>query len=657
MKAVAIVGLGPRGTAVLERLVENARLTNGEQTVVHVYDDQFPGAGAVWHPRQSPQLLMNTVTSQVTLFTDETVECSGPIVPGPSMYEWIADGHASRYVDTENALRSELTHLGADDYPSRALYGMYLSWVFERTVDRAPDHMRIEIHKSRVVSLDRCDGYWLLADDSHAEVAAEEVVLALGHLPSKPDAKGQEIAKFAAAQGLTYIPPANPADIDLSAVPGQAPVIIRGLGLCFFDYLGLLTTGRGGQFHNRNGSLEYIPSGREPYIHAGCRRGIPHHARGTNQKGVSERHIPRFLTTPKIDQLARAAQVSGPLDFMGDVWPLISAEVEFAYTSALLVNAGAPLDEAGEAQLVEALLAAPQEKASIFKGLGVPEDQVWDWTSILHPCRNAPTRNHRRFTEWLAQYLGNDISHARGGNVQNPVKTGVDALRDLRNEVRQVIDHGTLAAHSYRDHVTAWYTPMNAYLSIGPPVHRVEELLALIKAGVVSIAGPDFTVDPDLSGAFSAYSPLIPDSRQSAEVLIEARLPDNHANTTADALVEQLLSSGTVRQHVLTRGHIQHRTGSIDITTRPYRVVSEEGNAQAGLYAFGVTTEGVHWATAAGVRPGVGSVILTDADAIARSALGLDEDAATVSNASDELGKSHGSDGFEASCGTSCVGV
>jgi len=34
-----------------------------------------------------------------------------------------------------------------------------------------------------------------------------------------------------------------------------------------------------------------------------------------------------------------------------------------------------------------------------------------------------------------------------------------------------------------------------------------------------------------------------------------------------------------------------------------------------------VPTESVHWVTAAGIRPGVNSVILGDADAIARSSL------------------------------------
>jgi hypothetical protein len=48
---------------------------------------------------------------------------------------------------------------------------------------------------------------------------------------------------------------------------------------------------------------------------------------------------------------------------------------------------------------------------------------------------------------------------------------------------------------------------------------------------------------------------------------------------------------------------------------------------------FGVPTEGAHWATAAGARPGVNSVMLGDADAISLSVLALTAQAATTTGA------------------------
>ncbi|MFF3144277.1 FAD/NAD(P)-binding protein, partial [Streptomyces sp. NPDC057927] len=84
--ALAVVGAGPRGTSVLERLCASAPelLPPGARLTVHMVDPSPPGPGRVWRTAQSPHLLMNTVASQVTLFTDDSVDCSGPVRPGPS---------------------------------------------------------------------------------------------------------------------------------------------------------------------------------------------------------------------------------------------------------------------------------------------------------------------------------------------------------------------------------------------------------------------------------------------------------------------------------------------------------------------------------------------------------------------------------------------
>lgn len=109
--ALAIIGAGPRGTSALERVCASAKefLPPGSHLTVHVVDPSPPGAGRVWRTGQSSELMMNTVTSQVTLYTDDTVTCSGPICPGPSLYEWTDD-----------------PSLGPDDYATRAQYGHYL---------------------------------------------------------------------------------------------------------------------------------------------------------------------------------------------------------------------------------------------------------------------------------------------------------------------------------------------------------------------------------------------------------------------------------------------------------------------------------------------------------------------------------------------------
>lgn len=162
VKSIAIIGLGPRGTSVLERITENARRDAEGSVEVHVFDATIPGAGAVWDPTQSPLLLMNTVTSQVSLFTDGSVECEGPIVRGPSMYSWIAQGLADEFVSPYAELSQEIARLGADDYPSRALHGVYLQWVFERIRATVPQHLSLHLHSTRVEQMDPQGQSWIV---------------------------------------------------------------------------------------------------------------------------------------------------------------------------------------------------------------------------------------------------------------------------------------------------------------------------------------------------------------------------------------------------------------------------------------------------------------------------------------------------------------
>ncbi|WP_258933841.1 hypothetical protein [Nesterenkonia pannonica] len=55
--------------------------------------------------------------------------------------------------------------------------------------------------------------------------------------------------------------------MDLDALPAAAPILVRGMGLNFFDLMIAVTVGRGGRFRTRPGAapgqqLEYIASGR-----------------------------------------------------------------------------------------------------------------------------------------------------------------------------------------------------------------------------------------------------------------------------------------------------------------------------------------------------------------------------------------------------------
>ncbi|MEU9853609.1 FAD/NAD(P)-binding protein [Streptomyces sp. NPDC047974] len=633
---LCLVGAGPRGLSVLERLCANERGASAHRAVtVHVVDPYRPGAGRVWQAGQSRVLLMNTVASQVTVFTDASVEMDGPVEPGPSLYAWartLDAGHGE-------AVLAEARRLGPDDYPTRAFYGRYLEDVFARVVSGAPSHVRVRVHRARAVGLrERAEdgAQQVVLSDGRVLDGLDAVVLSQGHVPTEVSAAERQLSRRARARGLLHVLPANPADLDLSDVRSGETVLVRGLGLNFFDHMALLTVARGGRFDRVGERLVYRPSGREPRIVAGSRRGIPYHARGANEKGAHGRHEPRVLTEKVVAALRERAVDGERVHFGTDLWPLISREVESVYYGALLAARGR---EAEREEFVGRFVSLPEgtgaagPTAELLDAYGIAPDERWDWDRILRPHGDGEFADRAEFRRWMLGHLRQDVREARAGNVSGPLKAALDVLRDLRNEVRLALDHGGLDGHSYRDQVEGWYTPLNAFLSIGPPPSRIEELIALIEAGVLDLIGPGMRVRvDDTAGAFVAESDGVADDPVRARVLVEARLPEPDLRRTRDPLLRGLLATGQCRPFRIPGAcGTSYETGGLEVTERPYHLVDAYGRSHPRRFAYGVPTEAVHWVTAAGIRPGVNSVTLGDSDAIARAVLALTPAAADAS--------------------------
>ncbi|MFD3775774.1 lyase family protein [Streptomyces sp. NPDC058612] len=302
----------------------------------------------------------------------------------------------------------EARSLGPDSYPSRALYGWYLMWVFDRLVESAPAHIAVMPYVQAAVSLAAApDGSQTVTlTDGTLLSDVDAVVLALGHLDMPLTAEEQELASFAESNGLAYVPTGNPAEAALQAVsPGQH-VALRGMGLNFFDHMALLSVGRGGSFHRCDGALRYRRSGREPVMFAGSRRGVPYHARGANQKGVAGRVRPLFLTEAVIASLRARREAGEPVGFLRDLWPLIDREVRAVYYRALiarhsgLYEADAFLTEFAKLPLDGAQPA--EADALLLERFGVGSDLRWDWADITRPYGDRQFASSEEFRHWSA---------------------------------------------------------------------------------------------------------------------------------------------------------------------------------------------------------------------------------------------------------------
>ncbi|MER8183469.1 FAD/NAD(P)-binding protein [Kitasatospora sp. NPDC094015] len=629
---ICIIGAGPRGLSVLERICANERRSPSRRAVtVHVVDPSAPGAGQVWRTDQSRHLLMNTVASQITVYTDDSVHVDGPIEPGPTLYEWAKSLTGESGHDAPTL--AEAAALGPNTYPTRAFYGAYLHDSFRRVVAGAPGHVTVRVHASRAVAMADTHGITggpqgVRLEDGTRLNRLTAIVLAQGHVPARLTPREAKTASLARIHHLTYLTPANPADLDVGVVaPGQA-VLVRGLGLNFFDHMALFTLGRGGRFVEQDGRLVYRPSGLEPKLYASSRRGIPYHARGENEKGAYGRYFPRLLTAELISGLRRRAEDGERVHFGTDLWPLIAREVESVYYATLLDSLGRGAERE---DFTTRYLAAerPEDRTEVLDGFDLPGDARWDWERLSRPYQDRQFADRADFHGWLLEYLAQDVRDAKAGNVSGPLKAALDVLRDLRNEIRLAVDHGGLEGNSHRDDLEGWYTPLNAFLSIGPPASRIEQMIALVEAGVLELTGPATEIRIDTERpAFVARSQVVPSEPVRATVLIEARLPEPDLRRTDDPLLRHLLDTEQCTTYRISAScGTSYETGGLAVTERPYRLLDARGRAHPRRFAYGIPTESVHWVTAAGIRPGVDSVTLGDSDAIARAVLALPETA------------------------------
>ncbi|WP_326770477.1 FAD/NAD(P)-binding protein (plasmid) [Streptomyces sp. NBC_01591] len=624
---IAVVGTGPRGISVLERLAVRLREAaehDPRPVTIYAVDAVEVGAGRIWRTDQDPWFAMNTVIGQVTMFSGAPDGGRPRPGAGPSLGQWLHEYAPERARPGD----------GHDphDFASRLEYGRYLRFVYRAVTDELPPHVRLIPVLGRVTSVrPGQDGRYRVAVGEQRTFEADKVVLTTGHPDNDPDDFDRAMSGFAEGRtGVHYLSGNSAADMDLAEkiLPGTT-VAVRGMGLSFYDVLMSLTEGRGGRFvRDEDGHLGYEPSGNEPVIVAGSRSGLPIPARGRSQKAPNYVHRGTFLTD---DAVARArerrrqAGGSGQLDFEEDLLGQVLQEIRHVYyTGHMRTRHGAEAAEKFAARYATEVHAGGDGTVAVAEAdlLDVPE---LDLRRLARPFDGEHFADAREWRCRLTAVLRQDLREAALGTVDGPLKAALDTLRDLRGVLRSAVDYGGLLPGSYDADFRRGYVPVNALLSAGPPMVRTEQLMALMDRGIVEVMGPRavFGTDEE-TGTFTVHSPHVEGSRRSAEVLVDARIPVPDLRRDRSPLMRQLLSEGLVGEFVNrdpATGE-EFATGGLDVERGSFRVVGADGTARSGLYALGIPTEHVRWFTQIGNgRPGLNTEFRKVADVVAAELL------------------------------------
>ncbi|MBD0841740.1 FAD/NAD(P)-binding protein [Streptomyces sp. TRM68416] len=613
---IAIIGAGPVGVGMAERLTANAPLLAPRRSIEIVLVDPCPpGPGRVWREEQSPLMRMNSFARDVTLFPGKAVRCEGPARPGPSLAAWARDTAAGLLPPVAPRLERDLRETAPDSFATRRLQGAYLSWFLREVTRRTPPGVRVTTRTGRAVALTTGpDGVQRVRLEHGGRLDADAVVLALGHLDARPRGEEADAASFAAEYGLAYLPPGLVAEADLSVLPPGSDVLVRGMGLAFFDTMALLTQGRGGRYtRDAAGTLRYVPSGREPRLLVGSRRGLPYRCKPTRAPVLGPVRELRHLPGTVERLLARGRTI----DFRRDIWPVVVKDLSHAYYRELF--AARPDSTTMPWWQFEQLhaTACPQELDElVLKAVPDPADR-FDLDDLRAPLRDAAFRSADAARRHIGAMLEHELRRAR--DPARSADTAVyGALLLLYDRLPRLRPH--LDARSQAEELDGAWLSLFHLVASGPPAFRVEELLALCRAGVVQPLGAGVRVRLDATaGRFLAGGANLPDEHP-ATALVDARVPDPTVTDTADPLLASLYAAGEASEEVLTDPGTGYRarTGRIAVDERG-RLRRAVGTTHPARYALGWNTS-LRGARAFAI-PGTDAATFRHGDRVAREVL------------------------------------
>ncbi|MFT4135281.1 FAD/NAD(P)-binding protein [Microbacterium sp.] len=656
LPTIALIGAGPRGVSLLERIGATLAEQPGAPLAIHVVDDTEIGAGRVWRTDQPRELCMNTLADAVTLFTDESATIDGAIRPGPTLFEWcvLVRDRADRQAASAASIariaadrvavfdrtpvrpgladdyRDELAALVPHSHPSRALYGEYCRWCFAAAVAGLPASVEIDSHLARATAIARRAGREVVALDDGTELVADAVVLATGWMPRRATAAERGLlAAVAAHPGLVWVRPDSPIDQELDSVPDRADVIVRGLGMGFFDAMALLTVGRGGRFvddPDAPGGLRYEQSGREPVLHATSPRGVPYRAKslyGSLPPRAPQRHL-RGLD---------AGALPRPADFDEAVWPLVLKDAFADYHDTLhrvrpdavtgsLTDLQAAIDASDGT--IEALAAA----VAPF----VPDvADRFDLAAALDPAAGR-FDSPAAFDAWVRAYLADDLAEAELGR-DSALKAGLWSIGSARRPASALGAFGGYDAESRAGGFRRLHS-VGGMFGSGPPAFRNRQLLALAAAGIVHFIGPRAQVTAS-DGVFRAASPVVAGSEVEATVLVDAWMHAHDVSASADPLVHSLLAAGRARAFAVSaRSGEPVPTGGFDIDPETGLLVHPDGTVDPAVHVAGIPLDELTHDTIISPMPGTDPAMLRETDRVARSALRIAEAARRTSGRS-----------------------
>ncbi len=613
--SIGIVGCGPWGLCVLERILSRARRIDVGDLRIHIIEPGVPGMGV--HFRGLPDyLLLNTKCSQVSMFVeDEFGDIPDPIA-GPNLLAWAREQGYRMQPDGFGVSIGEGRELAAGDFVPRRLLGEYMHWCYTRLLRSAPGNVTLTHHRESAVDVEPAGTRERIILEGGGEIDVDYAFLTTGHTTNRPR---HEPARAAGDQ--PHFTVEYPLTRCLGGIESGTSIGIEGFGLSAIDVLTELTVGRGGRYvrSDHDGRQTYLPSGREPSIYMFSRSGAPYCALpvATGNASRVERQA-EFFTVEQIDalrQLRRCRTGDARLDLFADVLPLLWDEMKLVfYESSARLRTGEKSAQALRKRLVQSWhsgdYAAELRRAASDHGEFDPE------SFVLRPV--PPTlADSDAYQGRIRAMLEDELVEAYKGENASARKCALELFRVLRNTLRYAVDFEGLMPTSRVDFRRRMASAINRVI-VGPPAARCEEMLALMNAGVLHIPfGPSPALETRDDGKVTVRSTAFAATYAlTLDTVCHAYLGHPSVDRSHSPLLTNLYRRGRLQPF----GVNGESLGGA-MLDREFHPVDTAGGAQARIFVLGQLAEGIRYFNHYIPSPQSRFQAFRDADACVRAIL------------------------------------
>jgi hypothetical protein len=547
MRIISIIGFGPRGSVLLERVItyiQSFKLSPSD-FYIQIFDARGVARSTVYDVK-SKDILLNTIASQITLYSGDKAKNFGPTHKGPNLYEFYKDSKKT----------TPFTYLSRRDF--RDYFNVFIDEQFSRMESLG---IKYSFIKDEVINIEKKDNKTGFSLYTKKNMVYESVytVLTTGHGCIEREEDDLRIENICSVNDIN------------DSILSRSNVLVKGMGLVFFDIMIELTQGRGGQFIENGKTFKYIPSGKEPFIYPFTRSGIPLLSR-VSKKKKEPFYEPKLFTIENLQQI-KIAKKDKQLDFDIDVLPLLKQELELVYKD---------VDSKGK----------------------------FDFSKICHPEDNILKSCYSEYKHSLVSFLIEDIDNSEQGISLSAEKAVAEAIRDMRDNLRFIVEENGLNYNS-QERFHRYWSPIFNRLCVGPPLVRMKQFLALIESGVVKLNlsnNPRIDFSEKSIEATAQYGDQF--QNISANKLIKASIPDNNKLSNNPLYLN-------LDSYVLKHSNGGFSQGGLFINNS-FGVLDHDRKPIEGMFAIGIPTEGYKYFTYVLPRPDIPSTFLKDCNIVAK---------------------------------------